>query len=707
MSSNKSPTKKGEAPPENFWTEGGHRRVVRRIDEGAAYLDTISKLVHERAAVERKHARSLLDWAKRWDQRLHRAPSFKDGTLESAVRGMLTEAETTAGNLLTLEKDLHTEVRETLLKWKKQNYPRFLGRTKAARKAGSEFDKARKPYEKALGEENKKKNSYFAAAAKAFELEQRIVAAKQYSTPTSQKDIAALETELGKTKAAAAKYKQAYEENLAFRRTVTETYRKAMGVAFQNCQNLEKTRIEFLMHVLAKYQNLMGAAQAKKVSETDQALGARIAEVQPEADLAMYSAKHGIDMPFEAQTEPAVWTPGQGAPVADESALAAPGSLPGQWFTKLAEKHGRSHKRFFVFDERTKQITYYEKLVRGLPEKAKGAIRLADVKAVEVKGALLTLVTPLRRWELTSPKNEKLIEEWAQRLAGFLGLPVTRAAGTLLPPGAPVVAAAVVPVEAAAEEGEHDGEHDEHGNESDSGDEHSGIAAAALAGGALAAGAGAVLSGAGTAVRPTSGGPGGHAAGAAGSSFGMVPPVTGGHFRSGPNPPVRFVVHERGPSHVLLTWREPVGVAVGAYKLYQDGISAPIFSAKAQSHRVDGLHPETQHEFRLHAVSPDSKTSSPAYLRINTLSAGAPVQVMEIDPATANYEAHHHTAATKIQAGFRGRQARQHAADLRVQKSLSEKEYTQEHHDAARTIQAGFRGYSVRKALDGELGATA
>ena len=63
--------------------------MIKRIEEGAACIDVFAKMVQERATLERKasisnhsayavqHANSLLDWAKRWDVRLEKAPTFK------------------------------------------------------------------------------------------------------------------------------------------------------------------------------------------------------------------------------------------------------------------------------------------------------------------------------------------------------------------------------------------------------------------------------------------------------------------------------------------------------------------------------------------------------------------------------------------------------------------------------------------------------
>ncbi len=48
--------------------------------------------------------------------------------------------------------------------------------------------------------------------------------------------------------------------------------------------------------------------------------------------------------------------------------------------------------------------------MRGVPEMPKGTIKLKEVRAVELNGKMMTLVTPTRRWALSpAPKDEKAI----------------------------------------------------------------------------------------------------------------------------------------------------------------------------------------------------------------------------------------------------------------------------------------------------------
>eukprot|EP00048_Salpingoeca_helianthica_P002656 m.59301 g.59301 ORF g.59301 m.59301 type:complete len:586 (+) comp12225_c1_seq1:44-1801(+) len=428
--------------PENFWSEGGYKRVVKRVEDGITCLDEFAKMVQERAELEKKHAKNLLEWSHRWDTRLEKAPSFKEGTLDNAWRALLTEAESSSAVLQELETVLRTEVKDTLMQWKKQNYPRFLGRNKVAKKVASDFEKARKPYEKASNEETKKKHDYYALASKTHELEHRISQAKQYATPTSDKDIRQLQAELDKTKPQLAKAKSVYEDKVRARAGLTDAYRREMAAAFKNCQEIEKRRIEFFVQVLRKYQNLVAQSQNTKLAESDRALQNSIGSVNADNDLSLYSAKHGIDMPFNIDAQPEPWSPTKITQPGDD-VLAAPGSLQGAWFLKMAEKHGRAHRRFFVLDDKNLQMQYFEKMVRGVPEMPKGVIKLKEVRGVELNGKVMTLATPSRRWVLSpAPKDEKVpgaspnMEDWAQRIATLLSLPVTR-------PAAPVVAAAV------------------------------------------------------------------------------------------------------------------------------------------------------------------------------------------------------------------------------------------------------------------------
>jgi hypothetical protein len=46
-----------------------------------------------------------------------------------------------------------------------------------------------------------------------------------------------------------------------------------------------------------------------RLAESDRALQTSIGSVNADNDLSLYSAKHGIDMPFNIDAQPEPWTP--------------------------------------------------------------------------------------------------------------------------------------------------------------------------------------------------------------------------------------------------------------------------------------------------------------------------------------------------------------------------------------------------------------
>eukprot|EP00052_Salpingoeca_macrocollata_P008612 m.68125 g.68125 ORF g.68125 m.68125 type:complete len:706 (-) comp16677_c0_seq1:119-2236(-) len=666
-----------------FWDEDGYKDAVQRIEDGAQCLDVMARMIQERASLEKKHAVQLRKWASHWDEKLEKTPSFKEGTLHTAWRALLAEAESTASTMVELEKILHLEVREHLLKWKKQNYPKFLGRVKVAKKTNSEFEKALKPLSKAKAESDKKKGAYFRAAQEVHDLEQHMEQAKQYSTPTAQADMAKLKTKRDKAVADRDKHLRDYQaKHKAYLATIPEAQRK-MKEVFASCQALEQKRIDFIKSTLEKYQKLVAQSQNQKMADADADLKEKITAIDAKTDLQKYAAKNkveevpAVDAPFEE------WSPEKSLPaeVDDTGAVAAPGSLHGAWFMKAPEKKGRAHKRFFVLHPEKKEIHYFEKLSTGVPEKEKGVIDLKTITAIEAGAKDLVLVSAKRRWELsaTSSKEEKLIGEWATYISETTGVKITEvdnsksggAAGAAAA-GAVVGAAAGAGAAAAskAKDSGSKGSGKDSGKSPDKGvkkldgpapgessDTDGLVVGAAVAGGAVAAGA---------------------VAGAA-------------HATAAPDAPQDFEVEHATTSTLKLAWKPPHNYkGEASYHLFESGKADPIYSGPATSHTVTGLSPSTLYKFNVRVAG----KSSGAALEYQTLHAE------ESGTDTPQYGDEHHEAATTIQAHFRGHKARKASKNEKQKKELESKEYGEEHHKAATKIQANFRGYKVRDGLE-------
>jgi hypothetical protein len=153
-----------------------------------------------------------------------------------------------------LELVLHREVREVLLKWKKQNYPRFLGRSKVARKASSDFEKARKyPFPLSLSPKgpmrrlavksrrrNRRTSSWPQRHTSSSTASTRLASTppprRRETSPSSRsallKSSSSLKAELDKTKPLLAKARQAYDERVRARAQLTDSYRRDMASVF-------------------------------------------------------------------------------------------------------------------------------------------------------------------------------------------------------------------------------------------------------------------------------------------------------------------------------------------------------------------------------------------------------------------------------------------------------------------------------------------
>lgn len=100
------------AASDSFWDVGNFKRTVKRIDDGAKLCDEFMKLVAERAEIEAKYAFKLKAWSKKWEECIKSGPEY--GTMEAAMRGTVTEAESRAETHILCRNKLMDEVHEAI-----------------------------------------------------------------------------------------------------------------------------------------------------------------------------------------------------------------------------------------------------------------------------------------------------------------------------------------------------------------------------------------------------------------------------------------------------------------------------------------------------------------------------------------------------------------------------------------------------------------
>jgi protein kinase C and casein kinase substrate in neurons protein len=53
---------------DSFWEVNGHQKVVKRTEHGLQMCNELSKLILERAEIEREYAKRLKSWSSKWTE---------------------------------------------------------------------------------------------------------------------------------------------------------------------------------------------------------------------------------------------------------------------------------------------------------------------------------------------------------------------------------------------------------------------------------------------------------------------------------------------------------------------------------------------------------------------------------------------------------------------------------------------------------------
>jgi hypothetical protein len=64
---------------DSFWEVNGHQRVVKRTEHGVQICSELSRLIMERADIEREYAKRLKSWSSKWTE------SIENGSIDSCA----------------------------------------------------------------------------------------------------------------------------------------------------------------------------------------------------------------------------------------------------------------------------------------------------------------------------------------------------------------------------------------------------------------------------------------------------------------------------------------------------------------------------------------------------------------------------------------------------------------------------------------------
>ncbi|EGD82868.1 hypothetical protein PTSG_03499 [Salpingoeca rosetta] len=277
----------------NFWQVGEFKRAVQRLDAGATLLDDFSRLVLERAHIEKKYAQMLASWSKKWNDKITKGHEDSDGTLKPAWHSLLTEADQLSEVHANNDTQLRESVQKEVTKWRKSTYTRQLRGWRVTKDAHDQFVKAQKPWAKRMKTAKKSKKSYYAACQNRDSLKSKLDTAK--SDPNlSEEDKTKLETKVSKALAIAHETRKSYEESINSLNQDRPRYETEMKKTFDFCEDIEQRRQDFFKEMMTKYHAILSRHTPEQCKDMIKV----IEHINPDADLVRYRREKGIEMPL-------------------------------------------------------------------------------------------------------------------------------------------------------------------------------------------------------------------------------------------------------------------------------------------------------------------------------------------------------------------------------------------------------------------------
>lgn len=282
------------ATSDSFWDVGNFKRTVKRIDDGAKLCDEFMKLVAERAEIEAKYAIKLKAWSKKWEEIIKSGPEY--GTMEGAVRGCVSEAESRADIHMLCRDKVMDEVYESIKKWKIENYHKGIFQWKETKEAEEGFTRAQKPWAKRLAKVERSKKA-FHNAARNVEQATRLENDASNDTEKSADKLRKLQDAIEKAKREMEKCREKYELRLDEITSYNSQYERDMVNEFERCQENEDKRLGFFKDVLFQYHKCLDISQSPEFSGIFVNMSLTFQKADAQADLDWWARNHGTGMP--------------------------------------------------------------------------------------------------------------------------------------------------------------------------------------------------------------------------------------------------------------------------------------------------------------------------------------------------------------------------------------------------------------------------
>ncbi|CAF0885043.1 unnamed protein product [Rotaria sp. Silwood1] len=279
-------------PTDSFWEIGKYSRVVKRCDDGNKLTTDLISMIGERAELEKSFSKMLKSWSKKWSEYVAKSSEF--GSMTSAWKAIMAEADATAEVHQNVHDDLQNDVIPSVKSWQKGKYVKSMMHVKSTKEFDEEFKRAQKPWAKLYGKVDKYKREYHVAtkSLKTAETQENnskldsSVPQDQRAKITERVDRCRKEKETAKTK---------YAEALQDLNRANPKYMDDMNDVFIRCQTFERDRLVKFQEFLANTEKCLDISHRLKAPIVQQ-FSQTIENCDPDKDLSWWSDTYGATM---------------------------------------------------------------------------------------------------------------------------------------------------------------------------------------------------------------------------------------------------------------------------------------------------------------------------------------------------------------------------------------------------------------------------
>ncbi|XP_042205654.1 protein kinase C and casein kinase substrate in neurons protein 1-like isoform X6 [Homarus americanus] len=299
------------ASTDSFWEVGNFKRTTKRIEDGNRLCDDLMKLVSERAEIEKMYAKSLKEWAKKWNNIIEKGPEY--GTTEAAWKGVLMESEQRCDLHMRVKENLINDVHSNVKLWQREKYHKsMMGQLKEKKDIEDMFKKAQKPWAKLFEKVNKSRADYHNACKneRSAQNQERNAGGDSSISPDQEQKknsiivlhnnmkVKKLQDRVSKAKEEVSRGREKYEICLREISDYNPKYLEEMTHVFDKAQEAESKRLIFFKDMLFATHKCLNISNDPSLPRIYEEFNHTVANADYEKDLKWWSNNHGVNMPM-------------------------------------------------------------------------------------------------------------------------------------------------------------------------------------------------------------------------------------------------------------------------------------------------------------------------------------------------------------------------------------------------------------------------